>query len=126
MTRARSGTKGTVSATNFSPDGAGGGEGGGAALADVGAGEGVARGDGVAGGGDDASGEGDAGGDGDTDGDVDGDGDGATLLLANDCFEPPGISILVKYRKPPTPMAARHTTITTTGHIQLGAAWAGG
>ena len=119
MTRERSGTNGTVSATSFSPDGTGGGAGDGAALAEVGAGAGVGDGD------VDASGDGVAG-DAAGDGATDGGGDGATLLLANDCFSPAGISILVKYRKPPTPMAARHTTITTAGHIQLGAAWAGG
>src|ERR1700675_98232 len=115
MIRERSGTNGTVSATSFSPDGTGGGAVDGAALAEVGAGAGVGDGD------VDASGDGAAG-----NGATDGSGDGATLLLANDCFSPAGISILVKYRKPPTPMAARHTTITTAGHIQLGAAWAGG
>jgi hypothetical protein len=65
----------------------GGGEGG-AALADVAAGFGVA----------------------------DGGGAGAGTLLAEDePFEAAGISSLVKYRKPPTPMAARHTTATTKG-----------
>src|ERR1700719_4093604 len=99
MARERSGTNGTVSGTNFSPDGIGGGEGGGAAFADVAAGVGVADGD--------AAGAG-------------------TLLAEDEPFEATGISSLVKYRKPPTPMAARHTTATTKGHIQAGAAWAGG
>src|SRR3979411_3057306 len=95
---------GTVSATNFSLGGIGGGEGwgggggGGSALAKIGAGEGVA----------------------------DGEGAGAGLLLAEgDCLDPIGISSLVKYRNPATPMATRDTTVTANGHIQFGVAEAG-
>ena len=91
--------KGTVSTANFSLEGIGGGEGGGgdAGAAAFGAGAGV----GVA----------------------DGEGAGtASLLAADGAFDPPEISILVKYRNPPTPMATRQITITTTGHIQFGAA----
>src|ERR1700722_5053808 len=95
LSRARSAIKGTESAANFSLAGIGGAEGGGgAAFASV-----------------------DAGGD--------WDGAGAASLLADDeTFGPPSNSIFVKYKKPPTPMATSDTTVTTSGHIQCGAAWA--
>ena len=88
-----------MSAANFSLDGIGGGGSGGGNAAfpavGVGAGAGVA----------------------------DGEGGGVALLLAVDePLDPPGSSILVKYRKPLTPMAARHTTVTANGHIQFGVA----
>ena len=35
------------------------------------------------------------------------------------------VSSVVKYRKPPTPMAARQISVTATGHIQFGDAAAG-
>src|SRR5258707_13263630 len=95
MTRVRSETNGTVSASNFSPDGIGGGEGGGAggggaAVVGVGA--------------------------------ADGEGAGlASLLVEDETFDATGISSLVKYRKPPTPIATRQINVTATGHIQFGA-----
>ena len=59
-------------------------------------------------------------GDGDDDGDDDG--DGLTGLRATAGVWTAAIfSSLVKYRKPPTPIALRLTTVTTTGHIQSGA-----
>src|SRR5216684_4922048 len=97
--RVRSLTNGTVSAANLSPKGIGGGEeaGGGAGAAAFGAG--VAAGA------------------------TDGGGVGAASLLADDDpFEPAGISSLARYRKPPTPIATRQTTITASGHIQFGVA----
>src|SRR5260370_30088062 len=100
MRRARSPTNGTVSAANFSPGGIGGGEGGGGgpAFAKVGDGAGVAEGEGA----------------------------GATLLLAEgDPLDPTGISSLVKYRNPATPMPTRDTTVAANGHIQFGVAEAG-
>src|SRR3984885_13003732 len=50
----------------------------------------------------------------------------AAGALAIDAFEFSAISSLVKYRKPPTPIAARHTTSTTAGHSQFGAPVVGG
>src|SRR6266849_2699729 len=94
--RIRSLTNGTVSATNFSLEGIGGG-GGAAGAAAFGAGEGA--------------------------GATDGEGVGAASLLAEDGpFGPPGVSRLARYRKPPTPIATRQTTITASGHIQFGVA----
>ena len=50
---------------------------------------------------------------------TDGDGNGAAGVAAVS-FDPFAISILVKYRNPPTPIATRQTTNTTAGHSQLG------
>src|SRR5712664_1754226 len=97
--RIRSLTNGTVSAANFSLEGIGGGKGGGGAagVAAFGAGKGA--------------------------GATDGEGVGATSLLAEDGpFGPPGVCRLARYRKPPTPIATRQTTITASGHIQFGVA----
>jgi hypothetical protein len=88
-------TNGIVSAANFSPDGSGGGGDAGAAI--VGATDGVETGVGV--GTEGAAGEGIVTGG----------------LAAETSFRAPRISILVKYRNPPTPMATRHTTVTTKG-----------
>ena len=54
-------------------------------------------------------------------------GEGAAAWWRADAHRlaPSRISILVKYRKPPTPIATRHTTVTATGHIQFGPAGAG-
>src|SRR6266702_4503898 len=95
--RLRSLTNGTVSAANFSLEGIGAGAGGGDGAAVFGAG--VAAGA------------------------TDGEGAGAASLLADDDpFEPAGVSSLARYRKPPTPIATRQTTITASGHIQFGVA----
>src|ERR1700676_5278262 len=94
MTRVRSETNGTVSAASFSPDGIGGGAGG-AGAAVVGAGTGV--------------------------GAADGEGAGLASLLVVDATMVAVDSSLVKYRKPPTPIATRQINVTATGHIQLGA-----
>jgi len=54
---------------------------------------------------------------------TDGEGvEAASLLAGDDPFEPAGISSLARYRKPPTPIATRQTTITASGHIQFGVA----
>jgi hypothetical protein len=94
-------TNGTVSAANFSVGGIGGGEGGEGA----GAGTCVA----VAGG----------GGAGDARSGLDGAGvagvEAVTLAVS-------GFSTLLKYKNPPTPIAAIHTRVTATGHIQFGIA----
>jgi hypothetical protein len=89
-------TNGTVSAANFSPAGVRGGEADGAI---VGAATGVAGGEGVA---------------------------AARWKAAASRLDPSRISILVKYRKPATPIATKHTTVTATGHIQFGPAGAAG
>src|SRR5258708_30242640 len=97
MTRVRSETNGTVSASNFSPDRIGGGEGGGAGgagAAVVGAGTGVGAADGEGAG-------------------------GASLLVEDETFDATGISSLVRYSKPPTPIATRQINVTATGHIQF-------
>src|SRR5882724_2045512 len=107
--RVRSPTNGVVSTANFSLEGIGGGEGaggGGAAsafTAGVAVGIGVATCAGAA------------------------DGAGVRLVLSLAVDVPLGADVLsvVKYRKPPTPIAARQTSVTATGHIQLGAAEAG-
>ena len=52
-----------------------------------------------------------------------GDGGVQLLLAAAIASERmPASPVLVKYRKPPTPIATRHTSVTATGHIQFGAA----
>src|ERR1700682_477900 len=97
--RVRSLTNGTVSATNFSFEGIGGGKGDGGAAGAAAFGTGEAAGA------------------------TDGEGVGAASLLAEDGpFDPPGVSSRARYRKPPTPIATRQTTITASGHIQFGAA----
>src|SRR5438034_265019 len=51
---------------------------------------------------------------------TDGDGvAGVGVGVAAASFDPLAISILVKYRKPPTPIATRQTTNTTAGHSQF-------
>src|SRR6266849_3517244 len=97
--RVRSLTNGTVSAANLSPKGIGGGEGAGGGAGTAAFGAAVAAGA------------------------TDGEGVGAASLLTEDeLFGPPGISSLARYRKPPTPIATRQTTITASGHIQFGVA----
>src|SRR6266702_1546913 len=86
--RIRSLTNGIVSAANFSLEAIGGGEG--AATVFVGAGAGAETAEGARA--------------------------GAALLL--EAPDPSCFSSLVKYRKPPTPMATIHTA--ATGHIQFG------
>src|SRR5438477_12118794 len=88
--RIRSLTNGIVSAANFSLEAIGGGEGGGAATVFVDAGAGAETAEGARA--------------------------GAALLL--EAPDPSCFSSLVKYRKPPTPMATIHTA--ATGHIQFG------
>src|SRR6478752_10104423 len=98
--RKRSLTNGTDAAANFSPGAIVGGEAAAAFDATFGAGASVAAGVGSAG--------------------VATDGAGAGLvpLLAVDVDFGAEVSSLVKYRKPPTPMAARQTSVAATGHIQ--------
>lgn len=114
--RARLVTNGTVSAANFSAGGIGGTEGGG------GGGGGAAT-VGVAGSGAAGTGAG-AAGVGAGEAEVDGAGDGADVVEA--IFVAPGFSTLLKYKNPPTPIAARHTSVAATGQTQLGIAAAAG
>src|SRR4051794_36444286 len=44
----------------------------------------------------------------------------AKLLFTTGACTAAMFSSLVKYRKPPTPIAVRQTTVTATGHIQFG------
>src|SRR5882757_6374411 len=44
------------------------------------------------------------------------------LLAEAGPLSPPGISSLVKYRNPATPMATREITVAAKGHIQFGVA----
>ena len=99
--------KETDAAANFSPEAIGGAEGAGgigAAAAEVGVdvGVGVTTCVGMA----------------------DGAGAGLAMLLAAgvvvDAALGIDVSSLVKYRNPPTPIAARQTSVTAAGHIQLG------
>src|SRR5437879_2241663 len=96
--------KETDAAANFSPEAIGGG----GATAAFAAGVGVEAGVGVT----------------TCVGVADGVGTGLALLLAVDVTVDvtlgADVSSLVKYRNPPTPIAARQTSVTAAGHIQLG------
>jgi len=52
---------------------------------------------------------------------VDAEGAGPASLLLEDATLVAEVSSLVKYRKPPTPIAVSQTSVTATGHIQFGA-----